>query len=49
MTVEEYEKIPSLFNPTEYDPSEWVNIAKNAGMKYITFISKHHGSFAMYD
>jgi len=49
MTVEEYEKLPSLFNPTEYDPSEWVNIAKNAGMKYITFTSKHHDGFAMYD
>lgn len=49
MTVEEYEKLPPLFNPTEYDPSEWVNIAKNAGMRYITITSKHHDGFAMYD
>jgi alpha-L-fucosidase len=49
MTVEEYEKLPSLFNPTEYDPTEWVRIAKNAGMKYITITSKHHDGFAMYD
>jgi len=42
ITVEEYERLPSLFNPTEYDPAKWVRIAKNAGMKYITITSKHH-------
>jgi len=49
ITVEEYEKLPPRFNPTEYDPAEWVRIAKNAGMKYITITSKHHDGFAMYD
>jgi len=49
MAVEEYEKLPPQFNPTEYDPTEWVSIAKNAGMKYITITSKHHDGFAMYD
>src|SRR5262245_28323562 len=36
MTVAEYEKLPGQFNPTEYDPAEWVKLAKDAGMKYIT-------------
>ncbi len=49
MTVEEYEKFPLLFNPIEYDPAEWVRIAKNAGTRYITITSKHHDGFAMYD
>jgi alpha-L-fucosidase len=49
ITVEEYEKLPPLFNPTKYDPVEWVRIAKNAGMRYITITSKHHDGFAMYD
>jgi alpha-L-fucosidase len=49
MIVEEYEKLPLLFNPIEYDPAEWVRIAKNAGMRYITITSKHHDGFAMYD
>jgi len=49
ITVEEYEELPPRFNPTEYDPAEWVRIAKNAGMKYITITSKHHDGFAMYD
>jgi alpha-L-fucosidase len=49
MTVAEYEKLPAQFNPTEYDPAEWVRLAKAAGMKYITITSKHHDGFAMWD
>jgi alpha-L-fucosidase len=49
MTVREYEKLPTRFNPTEYDPAEWVALAKAAGMKYITITSKHHDGFAMWD
>jgi len=49
MTVPEYEKLPPQFNPTEYDPQEWVALAKSAGMKYITITSKHHDGFAMWD
>jgi alpha-L-fucosidase len=49
MTVAEYEKLPAKFNPTEYDPAEWVKIAKAAGMKYVTITSKHHDGFAMWD
>jgi alpha-L-fucosidase len=44
-----YEKIPAFFNPTEFDPAEWVKIVKDAGMKYITITSKHHDGFAMFD
>jgi len=43
-----YEKLPAFFNPTEYDPAEWVALAKAAGMKYITITSKHHDGFAMF-
>jgi alpha-L-fucosidase len=49
ISVEEYEKLPLLFNPSEYDPVEWVCIAKNAGMRYITITSKHHDGFAMFN
>lgn len=49
MTVEEYEKLPPQFNPTEYDPAAWVRLAKEAGMRYITITSKHHDGFAMWD
>ncbi len=45
----DYEKLPALFNPVEFDPAEWVALAKAAGMKYITITSKHHDGFAMFD
>lgn len=44
-----YEKLPAFFNPVRYDPTEWVRIAKSAGMRYITITTKHHDGFAMYD
>jgi len=47
--IKTYEKIPGFFNPTEFDPKAWVQMAKSAGMKYITITSKHHDGFAMWD
>jgi alpha-L-fucosidase len=49
ISVSAYEKIPPQFNPTEFDPAEWVALAKTAGMRYITITSKHHDGFAMFD
>ncbi|PZR41763.1 MAG: alpha-L-fucosidase [Azospira oryzae] len=47
--VKTYEKLPAFFNPTQFNAREWVMMAKDAGMKYITITSKHHDGFAMYD
>ena len=47
--VKTYEKLPAFFNPTQFDPKEWVKMVKDAGMKYITITSKHHDGFAMFD
>lgn len=46
--IPQYEKLPSFFNPTDFDPAEWVSMVKKAGMKYITITTKHHDGFAMY-
>ena len=46
---EEYEKYYLSFNPTEYNPEEWVLIAKNNGMKYICFTTKHHDGFCLWN
>ena len=46
--VAEYEKLAARFNPTEFNPGEWVAMVKDAGMKYITITSKHHDGFAMF-
>lgn len=47
--VTQYEKLPDFFNPIAFDPAEWVEMVKDAGMKYITITSKHHDGFAMFD
>jgi alpha-L-fucosidase len=49
MKLADYEKLAEQFNPTKYDPAEWVRLAREAGMKYITITSKHHDGFAMWD
>jgi alpha-L-fucosidase len=49
MQVKDYDKIAGQFNPTEFNAREWVRMAKDAGMKYITITSKHHDGFCMFD
>ncbi|MDD2438300.1 MAG: alpha-L-fucosidase [Massilibacteroides sp.] len=44
-----YKRLQNLFNPQEFDAHEWVKLAKDAGMKYITFTSRHHDSFSNWD
>ncbi len=46
---EEYKKIANEFNPTQFDAKAIVQLAKDAGMKYIIITSKHHEGFAMFD
>ena len=47
--IAQYEKLPNFFNPTQFNPAEWVAMVKKAGIKYITITTKHHEGFAMYD
>ena len=46
--VKEYETLASRFNPVKFDANAWVQLAKDAGMKYIVITSKHHDGFAMF-
>ena len=36
------------FNPKNCDPDTWVKLAKEAGMKYVVFTTRHHDGFAMW-
>lgn len=47
--VAEYAKLADIFNPVDFDADQIVSLAKNAGMKYLVFTTKHHDGFAMYD
>ena len=45
----EYEKLAEQFDPVNFDADMIVRKAKEWGMKYIVFTSKHHEGFAMWD
>ncbi len=45
---QEYHALAKVFNPILYNAEEWVKLAKEAGMNYLVFTSKHHDGFAMY-
>lgn len=45
----EYRAAASTFNPVKFNADSLVLMAKDAGMKYIVFTTKHHDGFAMFD
>jgi alpha-L-fucosidase len=47
--VKEYQRLINIFNPQNFDAAKWVATAKAAGMKYITFITRHHDGFSNWD
>ena len=44
----EYEMLAKTFNPVYFNADEWIKLAKDSGMKYFVFTSKHHDGFAMF-
>ncbi len=46
--VEDYMETAKSFNPDQFDAKAIVQLAKDAGMKYIIITSKHHEGFAMF-
>ena len=46
--IAEYEKLAQAFNPVFFDADEWIRLAKECGMEYFVFTSKHHDGFAMF-
>lgn len=47
--VKDYTRLMHIFNPQDFNAKVWVETAKNAGMKYITFITRHHDGFSNWD
>ena len=43
------EKDASYFTATGCDTDQWCKVAKDAGMNYILFLSKHHDGFCLWD
>lgn len=47
--VEVYDNLYKKFDPVEFRANEWVQIAKDTGMQYLVFTTKHHDGFSMFD
>ena len=47
--INEYKNLQRVFNPIDFDAKQWVATAKNAGMQYITVITRHHDGFSNWD
>jgi alpha-L-fucosidase len=45
----DYQRLLKGFYPSEFNAAEWVSMAKNSGMKYIIFITRHHDGFSNWD
>ncbi len=46
---DEYSRLAEQWNPTKYDPDEWLDLAERVGMKYVCFTTKHHDGFCLWD
>ena len=44
----DYEKLAADFNPEKFDADAVVQLAVDAGMKYLVFTAKHHDGFALF-
>jgi alpha-L-fucosidase len=43
-----YDNLYKQFNPTNFNPTQWAAMAKQMGVKYVTFTTKHHDGFCMW-
>jgi alpha-L-fucosidase len=46
---DEYTGLLDRFDWEKINPEEWVLLAKEAGMKYVTITAKHHDGFALWN
>jgi len=49
ISQEEYVNLYKRFNPVQYDPDAWVELARQAGQRYMVLVTKHHDGFCMFD
>ncbi len=44
-----FNELPKLFNPSDFNPDKWAELASVAGMNYVIFSAKHHNGFCMWN
>lgn len=45
----DYRALNRSFNPAKFDPDGWARAIRDAGAQYVTFTTKHHDGFCMWD
>ena len=45
----EYAHLREQFNPVDFNPDQWLDLAQAAGMSYLTFTTKHIDGFCLFD
>lgn len=45
----DYWALNRTFKPTRFNPDHWAEIAQAAGARYVTYTTKHHDGFCMWD
>ena len=39
---------PSVFNPKDFNPDQWMDAIKASGATYVVFVAKHHDGFCLW-
>lgn len=39
---------PTLFNPAQFNPDQWMRAIKDSGAKYVVLVAKHHDGFCLW-
>ena len=47
--VKDYDHLCKEFDPVLFNADEWVKVMKDAGMKYLVFVTKHHDGFCLWN
>ena len=47
--VEVYDNLYKKWKPDKFDARAWVQLAQDAGMKYMIFLVRHHDGYSLYD